>query len=445
MQSNPPPPPPTPGVGTGNLLQLKTAVIKIAELEDNVRTYQDELEQAKKRDKLLKMKCDGLEKILESFSNRIAHLEGLLGVLATEPGHSSAQDEASASQTEAHAANENAPNTTGSQAEDATAAQVARALLSKEAKGSAEIKVSCIYAEELTINLHICTQLVITKALCTLQGVRKLGAKSLPQFPENDADWPLDSTTQKKLMRFRWTPTSTPEDDPHNAKNIDDTLTYIRSNGAGAVPEAGPTLQIISNADLRERIVSRLGTMNKAMKSLLPGAGGRPSGKLTVGKVAAAESVEDGTQEEGEGTGTVELQEIHLAKTAWKNSRALKVQVYAPCPCSPAHSVDFPGPGAAHSQAQDVRLHGPSGKSLFAIPVSQRYVPRRLTRPVHTRAQYPDHSVPIIPSGRWSGYTRPCETMRHRVLINLDARHTLELDHYRLSRLKSTRDFRNRM
>ncbi|GJE95315.1 hypothetical protein PsYK624_114990 [Phanerochaete sordida] len=126
-------------------------------------------------------------------------------------------------------------------------------------------------------------------------------------------------------MRFRWTPTSTPEDDPHNAKNIDDTLTYIRSNGAGAVPEAGPTLQIISNADLRERIVSRLGTMNKAMKSLLPGAGGRPSGKLTVGKVAAAEGVEDGTQEEGEGTGTVELQEIHLAKTAWKNSRALKV------------------------------------------------------------------------------------------------------------------------
>ena len=67
-----------------------------------------------------------------------------------------------------------------------------------------------------------------------LIGTPNVQPKSIAWWPENESEWPTDSSTNVRLLRFRWNESWNHAD---NWKGIKNVSTYVKTRGAARLPE----------------------------------------------------------------------------------------------------------------------------------------------------------------------------------------------------------------
>ena len=82
-------------------------------------------------------------------------------------------------------------------------------------------------------------------------------------WPENESEWPTDSSTNARLLRFRWNESWNHADNWKSIKNIS---TYVKTHGAARLPEAAQAVREISEKDLEERVTQKFKDIVKALK-----------------------------------------------------------------------------------------------------------------------------------------------------------------------------------
>ncbi|KAJ7236322.1 hypothetical protein C8J57DRAFT_1247814 [Mycena rebaudengoi] len=97
--------------------------------------------------------------------------------------------------------------------------------------------------------------------------IKNLQAKNLPDYPygieqEHEA-WPKDPFTKQPLMRFFW---KKDVDNKVNNDNINAVVTHIRTTGVSLVPETKDLLAEMSNADVKEMVVTKWKYMSEQWK-----------------------------------------------------------------------------------------------------------------------------------------------------------------------------------
>lgn len=95
-------------------------------------------------------------------------------------------------------------------------------------------------------------------------GVPKLTANFLPPYPETGTDWPTDpSNEERRLLRFRW---DKGHDDHDNYHNILIIIDFVCKKGASYVPAAAESLAIISEDDLKARVIQKFKDLVKVVR-----------------------------------------------------------------------------------------------------------------------------------------------------------------------------------
>jgi len=97
-------------------------------------------------------------------------------------------------------------------------------------------------------------QAVVRIVFQTLMGVGKLTPDALPPYPKDSDTWPVDNTTNERLIRFQWEETHQHVD---NYPNITWIFKYICTAGTSVCPASGPALRDISDEDLHDCIVKK--------------------------------------------------------------------------------------------------------------------------------------------------------------------------------------------
>jgi hypothetical protein len=150
---------------------------------------------------------------------------------------------------------------------------------------------------------------LIIKVFTHFMSIKNLQAKNLPDYPygigqEHEA-WPKDPFTKQPLMRFFW---KKDVDNKVNNNNIDAVVTHIRTTGATLVPEAKDLLVGMSNADVKEMVVTKWKYMSGQWKKI----------KKESDQKAEKERRQDATEDE-EDQPIADDQKLSRAQ---KNSRA---------------------------------------------------------------------------------------------------------------------------
>lgn len=86
----------------------------------------------------------------------------------------------------------------------------------------------------------------------------------LPWWPKEGEEWPVDSATKEKFIRFRWNESHNHED---NNRTIQTIFRYIRAKGAEYSPAAAKALRTISDEDLLHRVRIKYQDLQKSLRS----------------------------------------------------------------------------------------------------------------------------------------------------------------------------------
>ncbi|KAG2144480.1 hypothetical protein DEU56DRAFT_754152 [Suillus clintonianus] len=105
---------------------------------------------------------------------------------------------------------------------------------------------------------------VIRHAFSHMLGTVKLTAKDLPWWPKDGEEWPVDSATSEKFLRFRWGESHTHED---NYRGLQTIFRYIRTKGAEFSPTSAKALRAISDEDLLDRVQTKYQDLQKALRA----------------------------------------------------------------------------------------------------------------------------------------------------------------------------------
>ncbi|KII92120.1 hypothetical protein PLICRDRAFT_36907 [Plicaturopsis crispa FD-325 SS-3] len=104
-------------------------------------------------------------------------------------------------------------------------------------------------------------------------GVAKLKAASLPMYPVNVEEWPMEvgSDGRTRLLRFRWEQPW--NDDGDNYYAIRMLVGHIKRHGTGLIPAAATAIKGISEDDLQKRVVAKYKGLQKELRAakLMPG------------------------------------------------------------------------------------------------------------------------------------------------------------------------------
>lgn len=94
-------------------------------------------------------------------------------------------------------------------------------------------------------------------------GTPNVQPKSVAWWPDDDSDWPVDSSTNTRLLRFRW---NEPWNHGDNWESIKKVGAYVKAQGAVRLPEAAQAVREISEKDLEERVTQKFKDIVKALK-----------------------------------------------------------------------------------------------------------------------------------------------------------------------------------
>ncbi|KAF9059156.1 hypothetical protein BDP27DRAFT_1371823 [Rhodocollybia butyracea] len=98
-----------------------------------------------------------------------------------------------------------------------------------------------------------------------LMGVSSLAKKeNIPEYPAEGTKWPVDTTSNVRLLRFQWEKKAS--DEP-NYGNITTIMSFIRKKGAEHVPAATKPIALLSDVDLRKRCAANF---NALRRKILP-------------------------------------------------------------------------------------------------------------------------------------------------------------------------------
>ncbi|TBU42320.1 hypothetical protein BD309DRAFT_192463 [Dichomitus squalens] len=105
---------------------------------------------------------------------------------------------------------------------------------------------------------------VVNETYQLLLGIPKLYKKYLPAYPDGEEEWPTDSATGHRLLRFNWYAIAK---DPVNAVSIKAIVDAIRATGAERVQGCAPFLPHVLDAHLLERITTKFYYLAKQYKA----------------------------------------------------------------------------------------------------------------------------------------------------------------------------------
>lgn len=93
-------------------------------------------------------------------------------------------------------------------------------------------------------------------------GVPKLMVKHLPFWPKpnNNANWPMDASTNARLLHFQWNENYDHSDNFTALKTI---MNFIHTKGASFCPAAAKAIQDISEEDLQQCIIQKFQELQK--------------------------------------------------------------------------------------------------------------------------------------------------------------------------------------
>ncbi|KAJ7120567.1 hypothetical protein C8R43DRAFT_1136735 [Mycena crocata] len=108
---------------------------------------------------------------------------------------------------------------------------------------------------------------VVNKVFAHLMGVDKLNGKGLPDYPYGIGEdaWPKDAQTQKPVLRFVW---KNAYSDQKNKDGIEKVITYIKVQGTTLVPQVKDALGVITDAHLKEKVISKWKYMQSEWKKV---------------------------------------------------------------------------------------------------------------------------------------------------------------------------------
>lgn len=142
-----------------------------------------------------------------------------------------------------------------------------------------KVRTSC-YCEDCRLTEW---QELVRECFRVRLGIAKLKAASLPMYPVNVDDWPMEvgSDGRTRLLRFRWEQPW--NDDGDNYYAIRMLVGHIKRHGTGLIPAAATAIKGISEDDLQKRIVAKYKGLQKELRAakLMPGiaaAGAVPPG-----------------------------------------------------------------------------------------------------------------------------------------------------------------------
>ena len=158
-------------------------------------------------------------------------------------------------------------------------------------------------------------------------GVPKLKAVKLPwypDFPSDSPDWPQESGTNEKLLRFRW---DKPWDNDDNFYSIRMIISHMKRHGAQLVPSASTALNSISEEDLQSRVVAKFTALQKDLR--MEGFLDAQNRKIIRPGVGVLPVAEHGEENNGNGGGPavvgdvdVEVQVVPGAATEKKKKKS---------------------------------------------------------------------------------------------------------------------------
>ncbi|KAG2126264.1 uncharacterized protein EDB93DRAFT_1257639 [Suillus bovinus] len=130
---------------------------------------------------------------------------------------------------------------------------------------------------------------VVRHGFAHYMGIPNLQVKHLPvSWPKDDEAWLTDSVTSTKLVRFLWEESHTHSD---NHEGLCKIWTYIHEKGALFSPSAEKALKVISEEHLRERVIEKYHSLQKALW---------PAGHIPSMRVSAVASATASAQRLGE-------------------------------------------------------------------------------------------------------------------------------------------------